>query len=82
MDDILETCSSSSGLSAIFAYDNIAIVVLMVIVLQEGVMIYYLLKNLFKIKEVLNSLKGVIIILNERLSHTHHQGTTNTIKED
>jgi hypothetical protein len=55
------------GVSNVLNYDNIAIVVLMVVALAEGSMIYYLLKNLFQTREVLGKLREAITILNERL---------------
>ena len=57
------------GLDTILSYDNIAIVVLMVMLLLETSLVYYLLKNLFKTKEVLASLHTAITVLNERLRH-------------
>jgi hypothetical protein len=70
------------GLDVILSYDNIAIVVLMVVALMESAMIYYLLRSQFRkfdrITDVLHKLHTSITILNERLGHTYHdrQDTT------
>lgn len=59
----------NSGVTNIINYDNIAIVVLMVIVLLESVLVLTLLRGLLKTKDVLQNLSEAIAILNERLNH-------------
>ena len=65
------TTSLNTGVDRVLEYDNIAIVVLMVMVLFEGVLIVTLLRGLLKTKDVLFNLAQSITILNERLSHHH-----------
>lgn len=73
MEEFIGPQSVNTGLESVLAYDNIAIVVLMLMVLMEATMIYYLLKNLFKVKDVLEKLQNAITILNERLTHYHDE---------
>ena len=66
-----EMCSGNigRGLDVVLGSENIAIVVLMLIVLLESSMIYYLLRSHFKIINALHTLHNAITILNERLGH-------------
>lgn len=59
----------NNGVNTVLSYDNIAIVVLMVMVIFEAGLILTLLRGLLKTKDVLNSLSQAIAVLNERLSH-------------
>ena len=64
---------TAKGVEAILNHENIAIVVLMVMVLMESTMIYYLMRAQFKrfdkITDVLHKLHTSITVLNERLGH-------------
>ena len=66
-----ELILAATGVDNILSYDNIAIVVLMVMVIFEGALIVTLLKGLLKTKDVLAKLFTAITILNERLGHHH-----------
>lgn len=76
-----ETCNVintlTGGLGAVFAYDNIAIVVLALCLLGAGFIIMKGLKMFhsfaFSIKDVLAEVNKSIAILNERLDH-HKDG--------
>lgn len=57
------------GVAVILSYDNIAIVVLMVMVLLESILIGVLLRGLLKMKDVFFALSLAINTLNERLNN-------------
>lgn len=69
METELIAVGLNQGVENIVNYDNIAIVVLMVMVLFEGGLIVALLRGLLKTKDVLANLATAITILNERLGH-------------
>lgn len=58
-----------TGLNVVMSSENIAIVVLMVIVLMQQVLIGFLLKGLLNMKDTLAKLNETISILAERLRH-------------
>lgn len=68
----------TTGFNSVFNYDNIAIVIEFVIIVMQQILIFTLLRGLFKMKDVLNSLLNAITILNERLRH--HGGDDNDAK--
>ena len=57
------------GVDKVMDSENIAIVVMMVIIVSQWALISVLLRGLLKVKDVLHSLTNVITILNERLNH-------------
>lgn len=58
-----------SGISKVLTNENIAIVVMMVIILMQQVLIGFLLNGLLKVKDVLAKLDNTITLLLERISH-------------
>ncbi len=60
--------AAAQGLTHVLNYDNIAIVVLMVIVLLQQVFIAIITRGLLKMKDVFHSLALAINTLNERLN--------------
>ncbi len=72
MEQELLTTGLTTGVENVVNYDNIAIVVLMVVALFEGVLIMALLRGLLKTKDVLFKLAQAITVLNERLGHKHN----------
>lgn len=65
----MDTTIINEGVASVLNYDNIAIVVLMLMVVFEAGLIGVLLRRLFKITDVLSDLKTAITILNERIRH-------------
>ena len=65
----MDTTIINEGVASVLNYDNIAIVVLMLMVVFEAGLIGVLLRRLFKITDVLSDLKTAITILNERIHH-------------
>lgn len=61
--------SLTQGIDKVFAYDNIAIAVLVLCLIYAGVWISKLLNQLFQVKDVLSQLNISIAILNERIDH-------------
>lgn len=57
----------NTGLENVYNSDNIAIVVMMLIIVAQWGLIGVLLRGLLKVKDVLQSLQIAITILNERL---------------
>lgn len=64
-----ETVVISNGITKIFDYDNIAIVVLMVCLLLSISMNMMLVRGLLKMKDAFNTLILTINTLNERIGH-------------
>lgn len=60
--------ATTSGIDHVFNYDNIAIVVLMLVAVFEAFLVGVLLRGLLKTKDVLNNLTTLITILTERLN--------------
>lgn len=57
------------GLQVIWSSENIAIVVLMVIVLMQQVLIGFLLRGLLNMKDVLEKVNTTLAVLLERLNN-------------
>lgn len=71
---INEVMDTTKGIDKIFSSDNIAIVVLMVCLMGSAGFNIYLLRNLLKVKDVMQSVALAIAILNERL-HSNDKTT-------
>lgn len=59
----------TTGIHAVWKTDNIAIIVLFLVVIGEAAMIYFLLNGILKMKDVLAALTNSITVLNERIKH-------------
>ena len=57
------------GIDKVMNSENIAIVVLFIVMMLQWVVIGKLLQTIFKMKDVLSSLANAIAILNERLNN-------------
>ncbi len=62
----MDPTTLSRGVNAVWDTDNIAIIVLFLVSIGEGILIYFLLKNLLAMKDVLATLASAIAVLNER----------------
>jgi len=65
----VDTILVQEGISKIWQYDNIAIIVLMVCLMLSLIMNFMLVRGLLKMKDAFNQLILTINTLNERIGH-------------
>jgi hypothetical protein len=65
----LDPTDLTRGVNAVWDSENIAIVVLFLVAIGEGALVFFLLRGLLSMKDVLSELKNSITVLNERIGH-------------